>query len=118
MALWTEWLSCPLPASPHSVDMITCEPVALWTSHLNQQLPGHAHTWAVGPVAGPRLGGRAGVPAGPRPLLVAAAAGDAAEGPWAPVSLAIHVICVRTKMRKEMKKQNSYCPKLLCSGFY
>lgn len=98
-------LSLPLPTSPRSP----------W-----QQLPPRVPTWAVGPVAGAGLGGRAGVAAGPRALLAAAAAGDAAQGPRAPVALTIDVICAKTKVRRgnEGGKKAPATQKLLCGVFY
>lgn len=82
-------------------------------------LPPRVPTWAVGPVAGAGLGGRAGVAAGPRALLAAAAAGDAAQGPRAPVALTVNVICAKTKVRRETRKQKLLLPKKLpCGVFY
>lgn len=60
-------------------------------------VPGAIPTWAAGPVAGAGLGGGAGVAAGAGALLAAAAAGDAARRPGAPLTLTVHVICSQDK---------------------
>lgn len=79
-----------------------------------QQVPGAVPTWAVGPVAGAGLGGGAGVPAAPGALLAAAATGDAARGPGAPLALTIHVICSQGKCQEGNEETKLLLPKNYC----
>lgn len=77
-------------------------------------VPGAVPTWAAGPVAGAGLGGGAGVAAGPGALLAAAAAGDAARGPGAPVALSVHVICSQDKCEEGNEETKLLLPKNYC----